>query len=74
VTDDEHGIPAAALIEDDLRRELKHLHETRHETFLHGSQDALDEHTRRTAELEAEFIRRHRHREIDPARLRAGRH
>jgi hypothetical protein len=63
---------SADLSEDDLLRELGHLHETRHETFLHGSDDALAAHTRRTADLEAEYVRRHPQRQIDPDRLRAG--
>jgi hypothetical protein len=65
-----YGIPADELAEDDLLRELRHLHETRHDTFLHGSVDALGMHTRRTLELEVEYVRRHPEREIDPARLR----
>jgi hypothetical protein len=66
------GIPAAELSEENLLRELSHLHETRHTTFLHGSDDALEAHSRRTAELEAEYVRRHPQRDIDPDRLRAG--
>ena len=68
----ESGVPATELAEQDLLRELAHLHETRHTTFLHGSGDALEAHTRRTGELEAEYLRRHPEREIDPDRLRAG--
>ena len=67
-----HGVPPSQLSEADLRRELHHVHETRHETFLHGSHDALDAHTWRTAELEAEYLRRFPAREVDPARLREG--
>ena len=66
------GVPASGLSEDDLRRELAHLHETRHTTFLHGSPDALQAHTRRMDELEAEYLRRHPEREVDPDRLRSG--
>jgi hypothetical protein len=66
------GVPAAELSEDDLLRELRHLHETRHETFRHGSAGALEAHSRRTAQLEAEYLRRHPEREVDPDRLRAG--
>ena len=66
------GVPPGELSEQDLRRELQHVHETRHATFLHGSQDALDAHSRRTGELEAEFLRRYPEREVDPDRLRAG--
>jgi hypothetical protein len=67
-----YGVPPAELAEVDLLRELRHLHETRHGTFLHGSGDALRTHTRRMAELEDEYLRRHPEREIDPDRLRPG--
>jgi hypothetical protein len=66
------GVPAVELSEPDLARELAHLHATRHETFLHGSPDALLAHTRRTEELEADYLRRHPEREVDPDRLRSG--
>jgi hypothetical protein len=66
------GVPPGDLSEHDLRRELQHVHETRHTTFLHGSDDALNAHTRRTADLEAEYLRRFPRREVDPDRLRAG--
>ena len=66
------GVPTAELAEHDLIRELAHLHETRHETFLHGSDDALAAHTRRTTELEDEYVRRHPRRHVDPERLRSG--
>ena len=66
------GVPPADLSEEDLLRELRHLHETRHGTFLHGSADALEVHTRRTGELEGEYLRRHPEREVDPDRLRPG--
>ena len=45
------GIPASQLSDDDLERELAHLHETRHETFLHGTEDALEAHTARMFDL-----------------------
>jgi hypothetical protein len=66
------GVPADELSEEDLLRELAHIHQTRHDTFLHGSADALVTHTRRTTQLEDEYLRRHPEREIDPDRLRAG--
>lgn len=66
------GTNPRALDEKDLLRELGQLHVTRHETFLHGSDDALRAHTRRTAELEDEYLRRHPGREIEPGRLREG--
>lgn len=67
-----HGVPAAELADDDLLRELTHLHATRTETFLHGSDVALAVHTRRTQELEADWVRRNPARQIDPDRLRTG--
>src|SRR4051794_13720613 len=55
-----------------LTRELAPLHQPRHETFLHGSPDALREHSSRLAALEGEYLRRHSDREVDPARTRSG--
>lgn len=66
------GVPPAELSDDDLGRELHHLHETRDDTFHHGSPQALVHHDERTAELEAEYLRRFPDREVDPRRLRAG--
>ena len=68
----EPGVDPTELAEDDLMRELEHLHATRNETFRHGSDEALAMHSRRTAELEREYLRRHPRREVDPNRLRAG--
>jgi hypothetical protein len=69
---DHSGVPTTELAEDDLLRELGRLHETRHDTFLHGSDDALAAHTTRTNALEGEYLRRHPQRQVDPARLRSG--
>ena len=66
------GVRPDDLAEADLLRELEHLHFTRHDAFLHGAPDALREHSSRTAQLEAEYLRRHPEREVDPARTRAG--
>jgi hypothetical protein len=66
------GIDPADLPAEDLIRELQHLHETRHDTFLFGSDDALAMHTRRTAELEAEYVRRHPGRLVSAERVREG--
>lgn len=66
------GIDPKDLSDEDLLRELRHLHVTRTETFLHGPDDALARHTSRTTELEAEYLRRHPDRDIDPGRLREG--
>ncbi len=66
------GVPARDLVDEALERELQHLHETRHDTFLHGSEDALAFHTARTAELEEEYLRRTPDRVIDARRTRHG--
>src|SRR5436305_1724865 len=69
-----HGVPADELSDDDLERELAHLHETRHDTFLNGSEDALEVHTERMFALEREYLRRFPERAApDPLRTRAGR-
>jgi hypothetical protein len=65
-------VPAESLTDEALERELAHLHETRHDTFLHGSEDALQFHTQRTAEMEQEYLRRNPDRVIDARRTRAG--
>jgi len=66
------GIPPAELDDDDLLREMTHLHETRTQTLLHGSMDALVAHTARTQALEDEYLRRNPDRQVDPERLRSG--
>jgi Family of unknown function (DUF6158) len=64
------GVAPRELPDEDLFREMRHLCETRVETLRHGSHDALENHTRRTDELEAEYLRRRPEREVDPRRLR----
>src|SRR5690348_3561558 len=64
------GVPAAALSGADLSRELRHLHETRDDALRHAPDRALAHHDERTAELEAEYLRRFPEREVDPRRLR----
>ncbi|MEU6997402.1 DUF6158 family protein [Nonomuraea sp. NPDC046570] len=66
------GIDPKALPEEDLLRELRHLHATRTEALMHGPDEALATHTSRTNELESEYLRRHPERDIDPGRLREG--
>lgn len=67
------GIDPAQLADDVLRRELQHLHETRHETVINGSADALKAHTERMLALEEEFVRRFPSESApDPLRTRAG--
>ena len=67
------GIPAAELSDADLERELRHLYDTRAETFFNGTAQALERHTERTLELEAEYARRDPDRiEPEPRRTREG--
>jgi hypothetical protein len=73
MTGRELGIPADQLDDDDLRREMRHLHETRHDTVLSGSESALETHTRRMLALEQEFMRRFPEEAApEPLRTRAG--
>jgi hypothetical protein len=73
MTDRSHGIAPDQLADDDLRRELAHLHETRHDTLLGGGESALEAHTRRMLELEQEFLHRFPGAGApDPRRTRAG--
>jgi hypothetical protein len=66
------GVPAAALSDEDLMRELATVHRTRNETLRHGSAHALETHTQRMDELEAEYLNRFPEREVDPERQREG--
>jgi hypothetical protein len=67
-----HGIPPMALETEDLVRELASLHRTRHDALRHGSAHALEHHTERMDQLEAEYRNRVPDREVDPRRVRAG--
>jgi hypothetical protein len=65
------GVPAGELDDGDLEREVTHLHETRHQTMLNGSADALQAHTERMLELESEYLRRFpQNAQPDPLRMR----
>jgi hypothetical protein len=66
------GVDPSELSDEDLMRELTHLLDTRLDALRHAADQALDEHTRRTAALEAEYLRRWPDREVDRERLRAG--
>jgi hypothetical protein len=66
------GVAASVLTTERLLHELEQLHRTRHETFLYGSDDALRRHTERTAELEAEYVRRFPVRLVTAGRTRSG--
>lgn len=73
MTDRSQGIAPQDLADDDLRREVAHLHATRHDTLLGGSEDALEAHTRRMLALEREFLVRFPEDSApDPMRTRAG--
>jgi len=61
------GKPATELDDADLERELTHLHETRHETFMNGSEQAFQVHTDRMLELEAEYAGRFPDRTVPEA-------
>lgn len=66
-------VTAGELDDSTLERELEHLHETRHETFMNGSADALEAHTERMLELEQEYARRFPQRTApDALRTREG--
>ena len=67
------GIDAVELTDSDLLREMGSLHRTRLDTLRHGTDAALANHLRRTADLETEYLTRHPGREVDTARLRDGR-
>jgi len=60
------------LTDECLERELLHLHQTRNDTFLHGSEDALSFHSARMRDLEQEYVRRNPDRVIDARRTRHG--
>ncbi len=66
------GVPAHQLTDEALDRELLHLHETRNDTFLHGSEDALAFHTERMQALEQDYLRRNPDRVPDARRTRHG--
>lgn len=67
------GGPNAEDLDDaSLLQELASLHGTRHTTLRHGGSDALTVHTRRTTELEDEYLRRFPEREVDADRTRDG--
>lgn len=65
------GVPATELDDDDLERELAHLHEKRHDIFLDGSVDQLHNHTARTHELEQAYLQRFADRVKDAAKKAA---
>lgn len=69
MSDFELGVDPSTLADDDLFRELASLHRARLDTLRHGPEAALDNHLRRTAALETEYMARYPGREVDPERL-----
>jgi hypothetical protein len=66
------GVLVTDLGDEDLLRELAELHRTRNDTLRHGSDQALEHHSARQAELEGEYLQRFPEREVSPDRLRSG--
>jgi hypothetical protein len=68
-----HGVDPSQLSDDDLVREVTHLHETRHEAMRGASESAFEAHTRRMLALEREYLVRFPEDSApDPLRTRAG--
>lgn len=67
------GVDPRELSDDDLVREVTHLHETRHDAMRGASESAFHVHTERMLALEQEYIRRFPEDAApDPLRTRAG--
>ena len=70
---DAHGIDPGELSDDDVVREVAHLHETRHAAMRGAGESAFENHTRRMLALEQEYLRRFPADSApDPLRTRAG--
>ncbi|MDQ0957729.1 hypothetical protein QFZ66_001607 [Streptomyces sp. B4I13] len=66
------GVDPDRLDDQQLMKELETIHRTRHDTLLHGSNDALRAHNDRMAQLEGEYLRRNPRRFVSPGRTREG--
>jgi hypothetical protein len=66
------GVDPSRLDDQQLMKELETIHRTRHDTLLHGSNDALRTHNDRMAQLEGEYLRRHPRRPVSAGRTREG--
>jgi len=66
------GVDPGRLDDVQLMKELTTIHRTRHDTLLHGSNDALRAHNLRMAQLEGEYLRRHPRRTVLAGRTREG--
>lgn len=62
--------PTTDISDADLLTELDQVLRTRLDTLRHGSDAAVENSTRRLAELEGEYLRRNPDREVQPERLR----
>ncbi|MEV6345107.1 DUF6158 family protein [Actinoplanes sp. NPDC051851] len=63
------GVDPVGLPDDDLFRELASLYRARLDALRHGPDAALENHFRRTAVLETEYMARFPGREVTPERL-----
>ena len=61
------GIPGSDLSDDDLERELRHVHEKRHDIFVDGTAEQLRNHSVRAQELEQAYLERFADRVKDAA-------
>ncbi|MFG2126331.1 DUF6158 family protein [Streptomyces sp. NPDC048751] len=66
------GVDPDRLDDQQLMKELETIHRTRHDTLLHGSNDALRAHNERMAQLEGEYLRRNPRRFVAQGRTREG--
>ncbi|MFE0806190.1 DUF6158 family protein [Streptomyces sp. NPDC058794] len=66
------GVDPGRLDDQQLMKELETIHRTRHDTLLHGSNDALRAHNERMAQLEGEWLRRNPRRAVAAGRTREG--
>jgi hypothetical protein len=53
------GLPATELSDEELERQGRQAHATRHWVFLHGTAEQFEHHTERMLELEQEYLRRY---------------
>ncbi|RII12395.1 hypothetical protein DSC45_26380 [Streptomyces sp. YIM 130001] len=66
------GVDPKSLDTQQLLKELETIHRTRHDTLLHGSDDALRAHNVRMSDLEGEYLRRYPRRPVANGRTRDG--
>jgi hypothetical protein len=59
------GIPGSELSDEDLERELTHVHEKRHDIFIDGTVDQWRNLVLRTRELEEAYLQRFPDKVVD---------